>query len=593
MEDKMALIINHNMPAMKAARFLGNSYDKLSKSIDRLSSGLRINSAADDAAGLAIREMMRADIATTAQGIRNASDAISLIQTADGALAVIDEKLSRMKELAEQAATGTYTTVQRQIINSEYQAMAAEIDRIAAATNFNGIRLLDGSTNALNNGQGIRIHFGVGNSAAEDYYYIHLDNTMATNPNGLRIGGDGQNDIWSAGPYGDQPGGCCGGTISSLSSAAVDNSTGGFMYGYNYDDNSLTDEQLFNSRYLAGKYGAARSATSATYQAIINNVNQGTQSRVIVDISANMDAAPTNSSLVAICLDNDEVFYFGSAEVVALLPGLTNKRVNVGVDATGTAQMLASAINNTNSSNYWAFSSGTGRVVIFRKDGGDNNNLIIEEYSNSAAEAAKITYTNVTTGISSQSANMFSLGGEHWGVLQANSLAGGGYGLALIGRDIGASRDLAIAGGTDGYDTDWSAKLSAAGITAGERFIGNLKRSSFTEVQNANNGDWDGAEIRTQEAAQRSLVALNAAIERKDIIRANLGATQNRLEGTITNLTIQVENLQAAESRISDVDVASEMTEFTKNNILAQAATSMLAQANSLGGLALTLIRGA
>ncbi|MDR2726304.1 MAG: flagellin, partial [Candidatus Adiutrix sp.] len=129
----MSLIINHNMMAMNATRNLGNAYKNLSTSVQRLSSGLRINSAADDAAGLAIREMMRADIATTMQGHRNAADAISLIQTADGALAVIDEKLIRMKELAEQAATGTYTTAQREIINSEYQAMAREIDRIANA----------------------------------------------------------------------------------------------------------------------------------------------------------------------------------------------------------------------------------------------------------------------------------------------------------------------------------------------------------------------------------------------------------------------------------------------------------------------------
>jgi flagellin len=589
MEDNMALIINHNMPAMKAARFLGTSYDKLSKSIDRLSSGLRINSAADDAAGLAIREMMRADIATTAQGIRNASDAISLIQTADGALAVIDEKLSRMKELAEQAATGTYTTVQRQIINSEYQAMAAEIDRIAAATNFNGIRLLDGSTNALNNGQGIRIHFGVGNNAAEDYYYIHLDNTMATNPNGLRVGGDGQNDIWSAGPYGDEPGGCCGGSITSLSSAAL--ATGspeaGFMYGYNYDDNSLTDGDLFNSRYLAGKYGAARGAVTATYQQIIDNVNQGTQSRVVVDVAG----AVTAGALVAVCLGEDEVYRFGAA-AAGVYPNLASKRVNTQVDAANNATALACAINSVTSSNYWAFVSGGTRVVIFRKDGGDNNTVMVEEFSNSATEAAKVTYVNASTGIMSQSANTFSLGGENWGIMEANSLRGGGYGLALIGRDIGASRDLAIAGGSEAYDAAWSAKLNAAGITTGTMFATGMRRTAFVEVQNANNGDWDGAEIRTQEAAQRSLVALNAAIERKDVIRANLGATQNRLEGTITNLTIQVENLQAAESRISDVDVASEMTEFTKNNILAQAATSMLAQANSLGGLALTLIRG-
>ena len=141
----MALVINHNLMAMNAARNLGVSYNNLSTSVARLSSGLRINSAADDAAGLAIREMMRTDIRVLNQGVRNANDAMSLIQTADGALSVIEEKLTRMMELAEQAATGTYTSAQRQIMDSEYQAMASEITRIAMATDFNGVKLLDGS----------------------------------------------------------------------------------------------------------------------------------------------------------------------------------------------------------------------------------------------------------------------------------------------------------------------------------------------------------------------------------------------------------------------------------------------------------------
>lgn len=135
--------------ATNASRNLGNHYGKLAVSTRRLSSGLRIGTAADDAAGLAIREMMRADIASMRQGVRNINDAISMIQVADGALQVIDEKLIRMKELATQAATGTYTSDQRAIIDSEFQAMKAEIDRIANSTEFNGIKLLDGNTSPV------------------------------------------------------------------------------------------------------------------------------------------------------------------------------------------------------------------------------------------------------------------------------------------------------------------------------------------------------------------------------------------------------------------------------------------------------------
>ena len=301
----MSLVINHNMMAANTARNLNAHYSALGKSTQRLSSGLRVNSAADDAAGLAIRELQRADITTLHQGARNANDAISMIQTADGALGVIDEKLTRMKELAEQAATGTYDSTQRLMIESEYQAMASEITRIATATDFNGIHLLNGTLSSdSHDGSGLtstgklKIHFGTGNDSAEDYYYITI--------------------------------GCS--TASSL--------------------------------------------------------------------------------------------------------GVGNQ----ALDASGALR--------------------------------------------------------------------------------------------------------------------------------------------------------SGATVSTQEAAQKSLEAITQAIVSKDKIRAHLGAMQNRLENTITNLNTQAENLQAAESRISDVDVATEMTSFVRNQILTQSAVAMLSQANSLPQMAMKLIGG-
>lgn len=297
----MSLVINHNMMAANAARNLGSSYNDLATSVRRLSSGLRVGSSADDAAGLAIRELMRADISALNQGVRNANDAISLIQTADGALGVIDEKLIRMKELAEQAATGTYNSDQRLMIESEYQAMASEITRIANSTDFNGVHLLNGNlSGADHNGSGLtstgklKVHFGTANDSAEDYYYIQI--------------------------------------------------------------------------------------------------------------------------------------------------------------GTSTASAL---------------------------------------------------------GVGNES----------------------------------------VVGG-------------------------------------------DGYTVSTQEAAQRALVGLNNAIISKDKIRAALGAMQNRLENTVSNLQIQAENLQSAESRISDVDVSLEMTQFVRNQILSQAATAMLSQANSLPQMAMRLIGG-
>lgn len=183
----MSLVINHNMMAMNAARNLSQSYGNLSVSTRRLSSGLRVGTAADDAAGLAIRELMRADIASINQGMRNANDAISMIQTADGALGIIDEKLIRMKELAEQAATGTYNSDQRLMIESEYQAMASEITRIANATKFNGVYLLNGNLSGdTHSGAGLvstgklKVHFGPTNDCSEDYYYIKIGTATAS-----------------------------------------------------------------------------------------------------------------------------------------------------------------------------------------------------------------------------------------------------------------------------------------------------------------------------------------------------------------------------------------------------------------------------
>ncbi|MEF3695795.1 flagellin [Desulfolutivibrio sp.] len=376
----MSLVINHNLMAQNATRNLSTAYGALATSTRRLSSGLRISTAADDAAGLAVRELMRADIAALNQGVRNANDAISLIQTADGALGVIDEKLIRMKELAEQAATGTYTSDQRIIIDSEYQAMASEITRIANATDFNGIYLLNGNlsssthdgTSMASTGK-LKVHFGTANDSAEDYYYIQIGTCTAS---ALGFGGGGQ-------------------TTSQYIS-----------------NNNLT-------------------STGITQQL-------------------------SNWSVIP-------------ASVMSQFD--TSQNVTVYVNASGTTQYLFPVDRN-------------GNTHIIQLD------------------------------------------------------AGGGY----------------------------------------------ISESSMTS------SDSSTSSISTQQLAQQALITVKNAIISKDKIRANLGALQNRLENTISNLQIQAENLQAAESRISDVDVATEMTEFVRQQILTQAAVAMLSQANSLPRMALQLM---
>jgi flagellin len=580
----MALIINHNLPAMTAARHLGSIYSSLGKSIERLSSGLRINKAADDAAGLAVREMMRADIATTLQGIRNAADAVSMIQTADGALGVIDAKLIRMKELAEQAATGTYTTAQRELINSEFQAMATEIDRIAHATNFNGIRLLDGTTLNQNGGQGIRIHFGVNNNDGEDYYYVYTGDVRASSPTGLNVGGDSTNDIWSTGGVpGSNLKNCCGGTFQSMGATVMTGNTSGLILGYNWDlyapaindDGASLTTPAALGRHIMGKYESATAlAQTTTLEELITEINKGSQSRVQIDISTELlEATPAAS---VICLGNGEAYYVGNANSALTLAGAGTAMT---VLAAGTAVGLATAVNNNVNSKFWAVADGT-TAWVFYKEGGDNNTETAGFKTNGTTDANKVGFTNMATGAKSSALIEFSLGGEDWITARADGNDTDGYNLILEGRNAGDGSDIKIVKTGD-------ALLTL--IPGTPALVAPSFASSLLQVQDANDGQ---GTLRTQEAAQRALETVTAAIMRKDNVRANLGAMQNRLEATIENLTIQAENLQASESRISDVDVATEMTEYTKNNILAQAAASMLAQANSLSSLALVLLNG-
>ena len=146
----MALVIKNNLMSQAAMRYLGQTYGTMAESINKLSSGLRINSADDDAAGLAVREIMRLEIASLGQGIRNASDAISMLQTAEGGLSMIDDILVRMRELAEQSATDSYSSTQIGIMQNEFDELAAEITRIATNTSFNNNNLLDATAADMN-----------------------------------------------------------------------------------------------------------------------------------------------------------------------------------------------------------------------------------------------------------------------------------------------------------------------------------------------------------------------------------------------------------------------------------------------------------
>ena len=455
----MSLVVNHNMMAANVARNLNAHYSNLSTSTQRLSTGMRINSAADDAAGLAISELQRADIAALQQGARNANDAISLIQTADGAMGVIDEKLIRMKELAEQAATGTYDSTQRMMIESEYQQMASEITRIANATDFNGIKLLDGTLSGVHNGSkatatgALKVHFGTSNDSAEDYYYIEIGEATAQ--------------------------------AFGLGNAS------------NYDDD---------------------------------------KARMVAEFRANLEENMKHWNRGD---DNQRAAY---AQIDALVQDFETK-----LGALDDANIVGN-LGDLNTS--WA--------------------ALTEEEQQFYGKGLPQNFPPTDQ--------------DSWDALTANEKQQVQYAYARALVDSWA-QDPTGATGFGGLNLTVPAAATAAdGGAAVRKALGDMGTALNTKY------DYGGQSIATQEDAQLALDAINNAIVEKDKIRAHLGATQNRLENTVTNLTIQSENLQNAESRIRDVDVATEMTNFVRNQVLTQSAVAMLSQANSMPQMAMQLI---
>ena len=427
------LAIKNNLMASNAARHLGRSYDALATSVERLSSGLRINSAKDDAAGLAVRELIRADIAVLQQGSRNALDGTSLLQTMEGAMGVIDENLIRMLELAEQAATGAYSDAQRSVMNAEFGEMADEIDRVAESARFNDITL-------LNTDEGdIKIHVGTETT-------IDVDKVDMTK-SGLEIETGVQVDeaVWKA-VMDDTD------TTDFVTISADDDVTMTIQFY-----NGVTPEDMITFNMAA--------SSTYTIDQFVSEINA---------LSQDLDFAP----------DGTDKSY-DMASVVENDDGTFQLKLSSRLEATAAAEITV--------------------------------------YSDTAGDAGDITF-----------------GGT------------GGVNLA----DIATAGDLLVAA------TDFDEAVVEGGLN-----------------------------IATDTEALAAMDVIVAAINAKDEARASFGYKMKRLESTISVLDIQAENLKAAESRISDVDVATEMAELTRNQVLTQAGISMLTQANAIPQMALALLR--
>ena len=519
----MSLVINNNLMAANAARNLSSNYSSLATSVRRLSSGLRVGTAADDAAGLAIRELMRADIAAYNQGIRNANDAISLIQTADGALQVIDEKLIRMKELAQQAATGTYNSDQRLMIDSEFQAMAAEIERIANATTFNGVYLINGTLQGEHDGTGLKstgamkIHFGTGNSSAEDYYYVNIG---AANIDSL-FNLNNSNDQYEL-------------AIRNVDFSRGITTSAGFIEAQ-FEIQNAGDIDLIGD-------------IEVSYKVSLPTVTGDGASQEF-----RISLYPSGRYLINDDFDDFEVYYDYASDSWSIVNG---------------NPFLPNA------------------SIVYQPYSGDNIPIFID-LDGSGTPNMVIFYDLPLNGDTSVSFNMY----ESWGIANNSTQ----YQDAKI---IDLSPSPPPTEGTDlrfGIDIDNSGNIALVGkiYLDGPTAPGSFFTKGTVVLSGSRLGSQETEfSISTQRLAQEMLTKIDDAIIYKDKIRAHIGALQNRLENTVANLMIQAENLQAAESRISDTDVATEMTELVRSQILTQASVAMLAQANSLPQMGLQLIGG-
>ena len=492
--------INHNIASLNTYRQLTTNTANGSKSLEKLSSGLRINRAGDDAAGLAISEKMRGQIRGLDQASRNAQDGISLIQTAEGALNETHSILQRMRELAVQAATDTNTSGDRTKIQSEMDQLAKEITRISNTTEFNTKNLLAGNLSST-------FHIGANKGQNVDLAIQAMDAFSL-------------------------------GVASSLNSGGLTTTN---VAG-------LTSATNFGEGLVAGNYSVI----------VTNKAAAGVTS------VADEDSSGATATLSGT--------YTGRADVATgyyrfeILTTDTDDRALTGQYSTDNGATWT-AVTATGGTDQRQFNVGNGLTLTF-----DDHDV-----------AANQSFT--------------------WGAtaLKATVQLADAAGTATIGNAVNvAYGDISAAIGN--FDTDETVTVgfnlttlanSAASATQIEvTTVGSAAATFYGDGSiNEKATAVAGISVKTQARADKAIEVINNALELVSAERSKLGAMQNRLEHTIANLGTSSENLTASESRIRDVDMAKEMMEFTKNNILQQAAQAMLAQANTQPQGILQLLR--
>jgi len=486
----MGMVVRTNTMSSNAYRQLGMNNTQLSKSLEKLSSGFRINRAGDDSSGLAISEKMKSQIAGLEQASSNSQDGISLVQTAEGALTEVHSMLNRMITLATKSANGTIQNqVDRDAIQSEVDALSEEITRISKSTTFNGIQLLDGS---LGSAASVTTTVGknaVGGAAAIYSYDLTGKDSAALDTKLI----DGVAFTWNTD------------LATTLSDFVGTYNAAGKNYTASTDGTKITLTANAIGTGSAPATDTGVTATTVTAGAAPTTAATGADTVLDYGTKTGKDVLGTTVTVGGKTyefVDNGAAVKTTGNVAVSLTAGETETSVNI-------AKALQDAIK-TDTTFYDASAAGKYNVV---------------------ASGSKLTITSNDTGTSSTAAEV--------------KQAGGGLTLQI---------------GTTSDDFNMVA-VSVEDLSAKGLGIDNL-------------------DVSTADAARKSIQTINDAINKVSTNRGNLGALQNRLEHAISNLDTTAENMDSANSAIRDTDMAKEMMNYTKMNILSQAAQAMLAQAN-------------
>lgn len=628
----MPQVINTNVASLNAQRNLNTSQSALATSLQRLSSGLRINSAKDDAAGLAIADRMTSQIRGLNQASRNANDGISLSQTAEGALSTIGSSLQRMRELSIQSANSTNSASDRDALNAETQQLLSEIQRVAQTTQFNGLNLLDGSFAAQ--------QFQVGANANQT---ISVSIAGATTSSLGAWGGAGASVLSSAVDNGTGPVAWTGSsTIAingvSIGASVADSTKAGWSAGSAAAKalaiNSKTSETGVAATATTTTTGAAPtgSASLANGGLKLNGVAVGPIASATTAVGQGMNAAnainavtnqtgitatysTTSGALTLTASDGRDIKIEAGTATAAGVAQVLNATGLTAADVGSTAATAgAGTVTFTGTAVAGDTTTINGVVFTFAQGSSASNTIVDATHvtvtydiatNNTAAAAGTALFSAITAAKASNEATSTALApltatdNTTGTVTLTDSRVGTA---ATVGRTItetntnGTANVSAVAGSDGAIDVNaFNTVGGTLTLSASENFtltgtgtgLADGGLSSFTSALS----QLSSVDIGSLSGANSAIAVIDAALAQINSQRAGLGAYQNRFESTVSSLATTAENLSAARSRIQDADFAAETAALTRNQILQQAGTAMLSQANSLPQNVLSLLR--